>query len=823
MLFSALAIWLVGTTLYTLCESILEDRHTRPALRALLVLSLWFAGGGLFAAVGVVIALAITALLRRQPPQAIAVSAGQAAFALLPAVFTAAFLGNETTALWQIVALAAAGSAGYIVSRLVLRQGMRGQLFDLLLIAQVIPLAMLADNWLAALLLLGLFGVAARGAAPAPSMAVDVQGDALIAQIARAPDTDTLIDHTLNAADQMMQPDVVTFFQPGAETDYRVIRQQDGTRTEYTTDTLPTHIQQLLTQRKMITTNTPAGGILIAAPLDDDAQTVGVLSAEAPHAFSDEQRSAFRMLATHAAVRLITLRQLDEQQYQLQMLDHLRHLAVPQRGKSLAAMQVLETAMRTFDPHQAVLYHLNTDNNRLTLLVSPWQNAVEAEEKTLIPVQIEPELAADVIHDGRVRVVKRHQQRQQDTLVLAPVVRPPLLSEVLVLVFKGERVVSQQERDMVALLASQAASYIAAAASNEQMLTSRNRLRTILASIQDGVVLLDRSNRLIDYNPAAEKLLDLSLTDYLDTPFDDLPHTYQPLESDNALFGVSQEPTNEHRVFVRTMSSRTTYMEQVWLPTHDAHERIAGHVVVLRDITDDKRRIESRDEAMLQLVHDLRSPLGSVIAGLRFANDLVDAPDATTYLPEVLTVAYNSSRRLLRLINTLLDVEREELALECDIQHISHLAENAYVELSHTAKEANITITMAISDDLPYIYVDADKVQRVLINLLDNAIDYSEREVNVSAFASEEMLTVRVSDDGSGLPIDKRDTIFDKFAQGDDQKKRRGKHSGIGLAFCKRVVEAHGGIIQVVDGCALPGACFEFTLPRYSAETQRAE
>ncbi len=139
--------------------------------------------------------------------------------------------------------------------------------------------------------------------------------------------------------------------------------------------------------------------------------------------------------------------------------------------------------------------------------------------------------------------------------------------------------------------------------------------------------------------------------------------------------------------------------------------------------------------------------------------------------------------------------------------------------MAGAAREVNITISTDVPDDMAAVYVDGEKIQRVIINLLDNALDYAETHILLKARfdAKAGMVKIDVNDDGPGIPLNLRDKVFMKFGQLDDaedkQGKRRNKHSGIGLTYCKRAVEAHGGTIHIEDACDLPGACFQFTLP----------
>lgn len=805
-------MWLTGVIAYAFAAR----EQTQSTARPLILLSLWFVVGTLPTLLGLAAALLITAVMQRywrvMLPEAV-----QGAFVLLPVVGAARFFQPPT--LLQMVLLVALGGAGYWLSRAVLRRApLRPPVIapamasaNVLLLLQVVPMAHLGNPWLAALLLAGLVMLAVRTApddVPAVVSPADIR---------------TTIDYIFEAVERLLKPTAITLVQHLDEQHYRVIQQRDDTRTDKETHTLSPLLRQAMQYDTLQTTSEHAG---VVVPLRCDGQHMGVLLVERTHraAVTREQMARLQQLADQAAASLMSAHDLHERQRQIDALTHLNRLSADADGmtrKNATAVRVIESALAMFNAHQAVLYHLDEENQRLRLSVSPWQDASNSQQHTLVPVKPDIDLVLSLVQEEQVRVVKQHQRGQTRTLLLAPLLRRPHVVEILVLAFEGARTFKPWQLDALTLLAKQAASHLEVAALNENIRAGNNRMRTILSSIQDGVVLLDRQQVLLDYNAAAERLLALPLADYVGTTFANLPHDYHPVDTEHheAPFGMRRQAAQPaHYELAREEGNDTIYMEQIWLPVHDAHDRMSGHVVVLRDITDQKQLAAARNEMIFMLVHDLRSPLGSVIAGLRFAKDLTTEPDGITYLPDVLQVAYNSSRRLLRLINTLLDVEREQMEIIRDIYHISQIAEQAYLELRQAAKEAKISITQDIPDDLPFVYVDYDKIQRVLINLLDNAIDYSKEQVMVTAHATASHVVVRVSDDGSGIPPDRRDAIFEKFSLADNQHKRRGKHSGIGLAFCRRAIEAHDCTIDVVDGCALPGACFEFTLPIYEED-----
>jgi signal transduction histidine kinase len=124
----------------------------------------------------------------------------------------------------------------------------------------------------------------------------------------------------------------------------------------------------------------------------------------------------------------------------------------------------------------------------------------------------------------------------------------------------------------------------------------------------------------------------------------------------------------------------------------------------------------------------------------------------------------------------------------------------------------NQEISMLVPKDLPGVWVDEDMLRRVLTNLLENAVKYTPTgsKIYLGARQDGEMVLMWVQDTGPGIPPDERERIFDKFTRLHGSGGPKGL--GLGLAFCRLAVEAHGGQIWVEDGPEI-GACFKFTLP----------
>jgi len=237
-----------------------------------------------------------------------------------------------------------------------------------------------------------------------------------------------------------------------------------------------------------------------------------------------------------------------------------------------------------------------------------------------------------------------------------------------------------------------------------------------------------------------------------------------------------------------------------------------------------KEKLAARLRADLadMLVHDLRTPLTSLLVGLE-SIDLLG--DLNEHQKETFSISVSAGNGLLRMINDLLDISRMEYAslpLEIKPLEARTLIDQAIRQVAAIAQEKRLALEVEIADDLPVFAGDEDKISRVLVNLLSNAVKFTptpgEIKVGVHftpAFLLGENekpgLIFSVCDSGLGLPADAVERVFDKFWQVSHGKKKMS--SGLGLTFCKMVIESHGGCIWV-DSEELRGSTFAFFLPQ---------
>lgn len=247
-------------------------------------------------------------------------------------------------------------------------------------------------------------------------------------------------------------------------------------------------------------------------------------------------------------------------------------------------------------------------------------------------------------------------------------------------------------------------------------------------------------------------------------------------------------------------------------PVLDGDDGRSGALLVLREIASKEAAVLNQDLTNM-IVHDLRAPLSSVMSAIDLLTRGISG-QLTGTQQSLLGIAYDSSRQMLEMINTLLDISRLEAGrMPLNLEHcaVLALAKQTVERFAPLAQERNQVLEIDIPVGLPSVCVDSALIVRVLQNLLVNALKFSGRgsTVLVRAFAnSGDSVTVTVRDQGIGIAPRDQPRIFAKFGQ----VGARHSGTGLGLAFCKLAVETHGGHIWVESELGVGSTLF-FTLP----------
>lgn len=206
---------------------------------------------------------------------------------------------------------------------------------------------------------------------------------------------------------------------------------------------------------------------------------------------------------------------------------------------------------------------------------------------------------------------------------------------------------------------------------------------------------------------------------------------------------------------------------------------------------------QKKDELIVYLAHDIKTPLTSMIGYLSLLSEIKDMPQEQRN--RYIDIALDKSYRLEDLINELFDVARfnsEKIVLEKEEINLNLMLEQIADDFYPTLKEMNKKINFT-SDEKTILYADPDKLSRVFNNLIKNAVNYSKENTNIdiSILNKENQATVKITNKGKQIPKEKLDKIFEKFYRLDSSRTSKTGGSGLGLAIAKEIVELHGGRI----------------------------
>ncbi len=588
----------------------------------------------------------------------------------------------------------------------------------------------------------------------------------------------------------------------------------------------------------------------LAVPLQKADLIIGVLNVESIQRdfFSPEQAGFIKSLAGHAAISIDNARMLTERQNQINTLNYLRELTL--EASTLFEMQrvtqsVLQAALNIFQGETALLYDYDDATRELVIL------ATVAREPDRAYPTIPPELVEDVRHSGEPafvsRIIQHRYYRPHDramdyeSLIVIPLRRRSQVRDVLCITFDVVRYFTGRDRSTVDLMASQIAGHLENAALNEALRDSNNRMRAILDATRDGIILLDRAGRIKDSNRAAAEMLGIDLVQALNQIYERVMHEHgEALSAAGSSITQRALPpearTQENgssREYVLVRGSRTLYILEMLLPVQDSSGRFLGSLLLLRDVTEERELAKYRQKIQDMVLHDLSKPLANIVSSMDFSmSNLMESKDADSQglLNQTLQITLDSANSLLTLVGSLRDLprlRRGEIKLQKRPVHLHTLAENAYQTLEFTMRQSGIALSYDLLPDKSEVLVDDEMIRRVFINLLHNAFKFTPPGghilVSSDAHAPADFVRVLISDTGPGIPPAMRDKIFEEYTQIDSLKPHQGgKGSGIGLAFCRLAVEAHGGRIAVEPDGRLSGACIAFSLPCVAADAAAA-
>lgn len=350
----------------------------------------------------------------------------------------------------------------------------------------------------------------------------------------------------------------------------------------------------------------------------------------------------------------------------------------------------------------------------------------------------------------------------------------------------------------------------------EQLQAAHKRYRELFEDSIDPILITNWDGNILEANRQAADILGIESKELLSMTVEQLQIVNQHK------VGPKFEKLASGETLAYESSLRTLGGREIPVQVYAREAPIEGvsHLQwILRDITERKNLDNLRNDLVSMIYHDLRSPLANIVSSLDVLESLVPQ-DVEPAQKSLLDIAIRSTERIQRLTNSLLDIRRLEAGQPIGNRQSSsptHLVYEAVATVKPIVENKNQEISLIIPDSLPEIWVDPDMIQRVLTNLLENAVKFTPpgSKIYVGARSDSKDVFMWVQDTGPGIPSNQHARIFDKFTRLHGKDGPKGL--GLGLAYCRLAVEAHGGRIWVENAPDI-GACFKFTLPFIKAQ-----
>ncbi|HSD51787.1 MAG TPA: ATP-binding protein, partial [Candidatus Methylomirabilis sp.] len=270
----------------------------------------------------------------------------------------------------------------------------------------------------------------------------------------------------------------------------------------------------------------------------------------------------------------------------------------------------------------------------------------------------------------------------------------------------------------------------------------------------------------------------------------------------------------------RHVSLLTTFANQTTIAIENAH--------LFQEIQDKSHQLEiashHKSEFLANMSHELRTPLNAILGYTELILDSIYGP-VPGEIREVLERLEKSGRHLLSLINDVLDlskIEAGQLTLALTDYSLPEIVQTVITAVESLATQKQLALQVTVPPDLPPGYGDERRLAQVLLNLVGNALKFTEAgEVRVEVGAADGRFLVAVTDTGPGIAPADQARIFEEFQQADSSSTRKKGGTGLGLAIAKRIIELHGGRLWV-ESRPGQGATFRFTVPVRVARSQEA-
>jgi PAS domain S-box-containing protein len=568
---------------------------------------------------------------------------------------------------------------------------------------------------------------------------------------------------------------------------------------------------------------------IVASPIMVRNDLVGVitLTHPKPNHLQREHISLVQAIADQAGIAVLNAQLFGESQRQARVMTALANSATAMSStlrleiiletilqEIQEALQVEAVTLSLIDRNEDILEYKAAIHKSTDLHSSLIGKKIKVGEGFAgsVAEKCEGEIVTDPGSDPRFSKTKQlYPGISIESIVAAPIFIPDKILGVVEAINPDSGHFEADTLQVISGIGSLAGSFIQNAQLYEDLQTAHIRYHDLFENSGDPIIITDLSGNIIETNNqtlttsqySQKELRSLSISDIHDINWNVVGKEYSNLQE-----GQSQ-----------TYESNLKTSKEVEIPIHVSvfliqivdENRLQW---ILRDISERKKLDQLREDLTSMIFHDLRSPLSNVISSL----DIIQASLPGADDPEIQSlfdIANRSTLRIQRLTKSLLDINRLESGREVTNQELINpedLIQNARQALITQANAKKHSVNINLARKIPQITADRDMLERVLINLFQNAIKFTPTKGKIEFGIKKDGKDTLfwVLDSGPGVNPDYIDRIFDKYTRIHPDERIKGL--GLGLAFCRLAIEGHGGRIWV-ENIPKGGAKFSFTIP----------
>lgn len=318
----------------------------------------------------------------------------------------------------------------------------------------------------------------------------------------------------------------------------------------------------------------------------------------------------------------------------------------------------------------------------------------------------------------------------------------------------------------------------------------RNKLSTLFLHMTDGVVAFSPAGLVIHSNPAASQMLSRPM---------DPTTSFQDLFAEDAAF--DQILTLKRPQYLETQKTVGERELELFMAPYSADQAPGGVMVVIHDVTEQRRSEQARREFVANVSHELRTPLTNIKS---YAETVIAAGDELP--PELhnnfMGVIVSEADRMTRIVQDLLTLSKIDYGkMEMNVSRFSFskAVRSVYEAVALNAESHGHTLTFSCEENMPDVDGDRERIEQVIMNIVSNAIKYTPDggKIAITAATSGRNVFVRISDNGIGIPEKDLPRLFERFYRVDKARSRESGGTGLGLSIAKEILNQHKGDIRI--------------------------